>query len=148
MAKVERSVLVEHTAAAMFELVDRIEDYPEFLPWCGGSTLIERTPALTLATLEINYHGVRQSLTTRNRKETPEWMHIEMEKGPFRKLTGHWHFRPLSDRACKIEFQLEYEFSSRILENIVGPVFSYIANTFVEAFVNRADALRTAQKIE
>lgn len=126
----------------MFALVDRVEEYPEFLPWCGRTKLIERTEAYTLATIEIDYHRVRQSFTTRNRKEAPEWMHIELEEGPFRHLTGHWHFQPLSEQACKVEFRLEYEFSSKILAMIVGPVFSYIANTFVEAFVARADSLR------
>lgn len=146
MAQVEKSVLVEHTAAEMFALVDRVEEYPQFLPWCGGTRLIERNEAVTLATIEIDYHGVRQSFTTRNRKESPQWMHIELQKGPFRHLTGHWHFKPLSDAACKIEFRLEYEFSSKVLEKFVGPVFSYIANTFVEAFITRADTLRSAAR--
>jgi ribosome-associated toxin RatA of RatAB toxin-antitoxin module len=139
MAQIEKSVLVEHSAAEMFALVDQVEDYPQFLPWCGGTHLIERSEAITLATIKIDYHGVRQSFTTRNRKEAPEWMHIELQEGPFLHLTGHWHFKPLGERACKIEFRLEYEFSNKILQKIIGPVFSYIANTFVEAFVARAE---------
>ena len=125
---------------AMFELVDKVEDYPLFLPWCGGTRLIERTGALTLATIDIDYHGVKQSFTTCNRKQPFEWMHIELQEGPFRHLTGHWHFKSLAETACKVEFQLQYEFSSKVLEKIVGPVFNYIASTFVEAFILRAES--------
>ncbi|MES2355998.1 MAG: type II toxin-antitoxin system RatA family toxin [Pseudomonadota bacterium] len=138
MLQVKKSVLVEYSSAEMFALVDKVEDYPKFLPWCGGANLIERTEAVTLATIKIDYHGVHQSFTTRNRKEAPEWMHIELQEGPFLHLAGHWHFKPLGEHACKVEFQLEYEFSSKILQKLIGPVFSYIANTFVEAFVVRA----------
>jgi ribosome-associated toxin RatA of RatAB toxin-antitoxin module len=140
MAKVEKTVLIEHAAAAMFALVDQVEDYPQFLPWCGGTQLIERTRDITLATIEIDYHGVRQRFTTLNRKQSPEWMHIELKEGPFRHLTGHWHFKALADTACKVELLLEYEFSSKMLEKVVGPVFGYIAGTLVEAFVARAES--------
>ena len=142
MAQVEKTVLVEHSAAEMFALVDRVEDYPQFLPWCGGTELIERNDSVTLATIKIDYHGVRQSFTTRNHKEMPEWMHIQLQEGPFVHLTGHWRFKPLGEEACKVEFRLEYEFSSKLLQKLIGPVFGYIANTFVEAFVARADARR------
>jgi len=142
MAQVEKTVLVEHSAAEMFALVDRVEDYPQFLPWCGGTELIERSDSVTLATIKIDYHGVRQSFTTRNHKEAPQWMRIELQEGPFVHLTGHWHFKPLGEEACKVEFRLEYEFSSKLLQKLIGPVFGYIANTFVEAFVARADARR------
>ena len=141
MAQVQKSVLIEHGAANMFALVDRVEDYAQFLPWCSATDLIERSEEVTLATIHIDYHGVKQNFTTRNRKEPHEWMHIGLEQGPFLHLTGHWHFKPLAERACKIEFRLEYEFSSRTLEKLVGPMFHHIANSFVEAFIARADAL-------
>ncbi|HVK56088.1 MAG TPA: type II toxin-antitoxin system RatA family toxin [Burkholderiales bacterium] len=140
MPQIDKSVLVEYSAEQMFALVDGVEDYPKFLPWCGGTHLIERSESITLATINIDYHGIRQSFTTRNRKEPPEWMHIELQEGPFQHLIGHWRFKPLGEGACKVEFRLEYEFSSKLLQKIVGPVFSYIANTFVEAFVTRAEA--------
>ena len=120
MAQVQKSVLVWHPAKQMFDLVDAVETYPQFLPWCGGATVQERTDAATLATIDINYHGIRHGFTTRNRKEPPEWMHIDLVSGPFEHLTGHWHFIPLSQEACKIEFKLEYEFSSKVLEKLIG----------------------------
>jgi ribosome-associated toxin RatA of RatAB toxin-antitoxin module len=93
---------------------------------------------MTAATLFINYRSVKSHFTTENEKESPVWMNIRLVDGPFRRLEGRWQFRPLADDACKIEFQLSYEFSSRMFEKIIGPVFSQIANTFVDAFVRRA----------
>ena len=128
----------------MFALVDAAEAYPEFLPWCSGATVMLRDATRTRATIHVNYHGVRQSFTTDNTKEPPEKMTIRLVEGPFRVLDGEWRFKPLAEDACKIEFCLHYEFSSRILEKLVGPVFSYIANTMVDAFVKRADKLHAA----
>jgi Oligoketide cyclase/lipid transport protein len=141
MAEVRKSVLVAHTPGRMFELVDRVEDYPLFLPWCGGTTLKQRDAQVTVATIQIAYMGIRQSFTTENSKVEPDSMHIRLLDGPFSKLEGDWHFLALGNDACKIEFRLDYTFSSRLLETVLAPVFSHITNTFVDAFVQRADAL-------
>jgi ribosome-associated toxin RatA of RatAB toxin-antitoxin module len=138
MAVVEKSVLIERTAVQMFELVDRVEDYPTFLPWCGGTELLERTDSKTAARIHINYHGLKAHFATENSKEIPRQMNIRLREGPFRSMDGGWRFTPLGDTACKVEFRLQYEFSSRILEKALGPVFHHIANTFVESFVKRA----------
>lgn len=138
MADIMKSVLVGYSAAQMFELVDAVEKYPEFLPWCGGTHLLHRDQTLTRATILINYHGVKQSFTTENTKEPPRLMEIRLVEGPFRHLDGTWRFLDLGGRGCKIEFRLHYEFSSKLLEKLVGPVFHYIANTFVDAFTRRA----------
>ncbi len=139
MNKVEKTVLVMHSAAQMYALVDAVEDYPKFLPWCGGVDLLERTETSTSATLRINYHGLKQSFTTQNIKQFPHRMEIKLKDGPFKVLNGHWHFIELRADACKIEFQLNYEFANNLLEKIIAPVFSHIANTFVDGFVARAD---------
>ncbi|QWT45609.1 type II toxin-antitoxin system RatA family toxin [Azospira inquinata] len=141
MALVEKSVLIERTAAQMFELVDRVEDYPQFLPWCSGTELKARDAGRTVATLHINYHSVKSHFTTENDKEIPVWMNIRLVDGPFRRLEGRWHFKALGDHACKIEFSLTYEFSSKFFEKVIGPVFNHIAGTFVEAFVKRAEQI-------
>lgn len=138
MALVEKTVLIEHSAAQMFELVDRCEDYPAFLPWCNRTELKFRDDARTVGTLFINYHAVKSSFTTENDKTFPTRMNIRLVDGPFRRLEGSWDFKPLTEQACKIEFRLHYEFSSKLFEKIIGPVFSHIANTFVDAFVKRA----------
>ena len=141
MAVVEKSVLIERTSTQMFELVDRVEEYPAFLPWCGGTELHERTDTLTVATIRISYHGIRTSFSTVNTKEIPRTMLIRLREGPFRSLDGGWTFTPLGEGACKIEFRLHYEFSSKVLERALGPVFSKIAATFVESFVKRAEEI-------
>lgn len=139
MAVVEKTVLIERTPAQMFELVDRVEDYAQFLPWCGGTELHERTDTRTVATLHINYHGLKSHFSTENAKEAPNWMSIRLRDGPLKQLDGMWRFIPLGDAACKIEFRLHYEFSNKLLEKALGPVFNHIANTFVESFVKRAN---------
>ena len=134
-----RSVLVAYSPAQMFSLVDAVEEYPRFLPWCGGATVIHRDSGITRATILINYNGIRQSFTTENAKREPEEMLIRLVEGPFRSLDGSWRFRALGERGCKVELSLHYEFSGRILEKLVGPVFNHIANTLVDAFARRAE---------
>jgi ribosome-associated toxin RatA of RatAB toxin-antitoxin module len=136
---VNQSLIVEFTPAQMFTLVDAVEDYPRFLPWCSGATLIHRDPARTRATLSINYHGIRRNFTTENLKREPGEMRIQLVEGPFSRLDGSWHFTPLADHACKIQFKLHYEFAGRILDKLISPVFHHIASTLVEAFVKRAE---------
>lgn len=138
MALVEKTVLIEQSAERMFELVDRCEDYPAFLPWCSKTEVKFRDAHKTVGTLYINYHSVKSSFTTENEKVFAQSMLIRLVDGPFRRLEGSWHFKPLAENACKIEFRLHYEFSSKLFEKIIGPVFGHIANTFVDAFVRRA----------
>ena len=139
MAVVEKSVLVGHSARQMFELVDQVEHYPRFLPWCGGTEVKSRDAQTTVASINIDYLSVRQSFTTENRKQEPHLIVMKLKEGPFRELDGSWRFVELGPNACKVEFRLHYEFSSKLLETLVGPVFSHIANTFVDAFVRRAE---------
>ncbi len=141
MAKVEKSVLIGRSAQLMFDLVDNVEDYPQFLPWCSQTRVEFRDEEKTVATLHINYLSVKSYFTTENEKESPLRMSIRLVDGPFRRLEGFWRFKPLAENACKIEFQLAYEFSSKMFEKVIGPVFSQITNTFVDAFVRRADVV-------
>src|SRR6478752_151175 len=108
MAVVHKSVLVGYSAEQMFALVDRVEDYPKFLPWCGGVEVKEREENRLVATLSINYHGIKQSFTTENTNSPPELMKMRLLEGPFKHLDGTWVFKPLRADACKIEFDLRY----------------------------------------
>ena len=128
-----------HSAAQMFALVDDVARYPEFLPWCGGTQVLEQRDDGKTARLDIDYHGVRAHFTTDNVNAPRESIIVTLRDGPFRHLHGEWTFRALAPDACKVEFALAYEFSTHILEGIVGPVFAHIANTFIDAFVKRAD---------
>lgn len=138
MAEVNKSVLVAYPAQRMFALVDAVEKYPEFLPWCGGVEVIFRDALLTRATIRINYHGIRQSFSTENAKREPNLMQIKLIEGPFRTLEGGWRFTDLGSDGCKVELSLRYEFASRMLDKLIGPVFGYIVNNLVDAFVKRA----------
>jgi ribosome-associated toxin RatA of RatAB toxin-antitoxin module len=141
MAVVHKSVLLGYSAEQMFALVDRVEDYPKFLPWCGGAEVRQREGNKVTATLMINYHGVKQTFTTENTNTPPTEMQMNLLEGPFKHLRGNWQFRPLRPDACKIEFDLHYEFSSKVLEQLIGPVFNMIANSFVDSFCKRAEAI-------
>ena len=139
MAVVEKSVLLPFSAEQMFVLVDNVADYPQFLPWCGGTSVTVLDESRIRATVEINYHHVKQSFTTENVRVAPQRIDIALLDGPFKHLDGCWQFIALAPTACKIEFRLNYEFSNKLLEKVVGPVFHYIASTFVEAFIKRAE---------
>ena len=139
MAKIEKSVLVNHSASQMFSLVDAVEDYPKFLPWCGGSSVAVQDDNVTHATVKIDYLHVKHSFTTKNTRQAPELIEMTLLDGPFKTLDGHWRFIPLEEDSCKIEFQLNYIFSNKLLEHLVGPVFYMITNNFVDAFIKRAE---------
>lgn len=139
MNKVEKTVLVMHSAEEMFNLVDAVEDYPNFLPWCSGVDLHERTAVTTTATLHINYHGLKQHFTTVNSKIFPNSMDIALKDGPFKHLEGDWRFIELREDACKIQFRLNYEFANNFFEKLISPVFNHIATTFVDSFVAHAE---------
>lgn len=141
MAQVKKTILINHSASKMYALVDDVKKYPEFLPWCGGVDLIKQDETSTIATLHIAYHGLHQKFTTENHKTYPNLMEIKLKDGPFKHLEGIWRFIELNEQACKIEFMLNYEFTNSFLEKIIAPVFSHIANTFVDEFVARADAI-------
>jgi ribosome-associated toxin RatA of RatAB toxin-antitoxin module len=141
MTSVSRSALVPFSAGQMFDLVEGVEQYPQFLPWCSGTLVGHRDPQTTNATININYRGIKQSFSTENHKQPPELMTIRLVEGPFRALDGEWRFTPLGSDACRIDFRLSYEFSSTLLEKLVGPVFGHIAGTMVDAFLKRADVI-------
>jgi ribosome-associated toxin RatA of RatAB toxin-antitoxin module len=139
MAVVQKNILVSYSAEQMFALVEKVEDYPLFLPWCGTVNVIERQDKRLKATLSINYHGIKQSFTTENVNSPPHRREMRLVDGPFKQLYGCWVFTALREDACKIEFDLRYEFSSKLVEHLIGPVFSKISNSFVDAFCARAE---------
>jgi len=140
MKRVSRSAIVEHSAEDMFALVDDIEAYPRFLPWCGAAKVEERTPAGVRATLTVGIRGLRQSFTTQNENHPGRSIDLRLVEGPFRRFAAAWRFKPLSGRACSIEFILEYEMAGA-LSAILEPLFDRIADTMVDAFKRRADAV-------
>jgi len=136
---IKKSAFVFFNHKDIFQLIDDVEHYTDFLPWCGGSKVIKRTKKITEATIEINFKGVKQSFTTRNLKKPFEIMEINLVDGPFKKLTGSWKFTSIDKKSCKIELSLMYEFNNLILEKLIGPIFNIIANTFIDEFIKEAD---------
>jgi len=141
MAVVHKSVLLGYSAEQMFDLVARVEDYPKFLPWCNAVNIIERDGDKLVAQIGINFHGVKQSFTTENHNVRPVQMKMHLVDGPFKVLEAVWSFKSLRADACKIDFDMHYEFSSIILEQLVGPVFGMIANSMVDSFCKRAETV-------
>ncbi|WP_089085735.1 type II toxin-antitoxin system RatA family toxin [Aquitalea magnusonii] len=139
MQVVEKKVLVAHTPAQMFALVDKVENYPRFLPWCAKAEEHSREGDQQVASLHIDYLKIRQHFTTRNTLRDGESILMELVEGPFQHLQGLWQFTPLGEFGCKVEFSLRYEFSSKILEKVIGPVFGHISGTLVDAFIKHAD---------
>lgn len=144
MQSVKKSVLVPYAASEMFALVDDIEVYPKFLPWCAGARVLDSRESTKTARIDINYHGVRAHFTTDNTNKPSESIVITLKDGPFKHLHGEWRFRALAEDACKVEFDLHYEFANTLIETVVGPVFNHIANTFIDAFVRRAESLHAS----
>lgn len=141
MKRVARSAIVEHAAAAVYSIVEDIESYPEFLPWCRAAKVLERGPTRTVATLTVGVRGIRQSFTTENANCPGEGIDLRLLKGPFRKFAAAWRFIPLGKGAARIQFSMEYEFSSRVIGRALEPLFDNIADTMVTAFSRRADQL-------
>ena len=144
MKRIARSAIVEHSAAEMYALVDGIEAYPGFLPWCVAAEVHERKPGATRATLTVGVHGLRHSFTTQNENRPGAAIDMRLVQGPFRRFHGEWRFVPLGEHASRIEFTLEYEFSSRTLGRLLAPLFDGIADSMVEAFVRRAAELHAS----
>ena len=139
MHNIHKSAIVLHPAQKMFQLVDSVENYPQFLPWCGSTQITERDNDKTIASIEINYKGLRQTFTTENTKKQNQEMIIKLIDGPFKSLSGEWMFKNLDKDSCQIELKLEYEFSNVILEKLISPVFNMIANTFIDEFIKEAN---------
>ncbi len=141
MAVVEKSALVQHSAGEMYRLVNDVEHYQNFLPWCKSSRLVSLEGDTMVGELVVSKSGITQSFSTRNTLTKDRLIELQLDEGPFSRLTGQWEFTPLRDDACKVSLRLEFEFSGRLINAAFGAVFSQIANTMVDAFCKRADEI-------
>jgi ribosome-associated toxin RatA of RatAB toxin-antitoxin module len=141
MSTIVRSALVSYSAPQMYALVENIEAYPEFLPWCQSARVIERTEGKTVAAISVGLKGLKQAFTTENLNEPGRGIEMRLVEGPFKAFGAAWKFQALSDAAAKIQFSMSYEFSSRLLARALDPLFDHIANTMVDAFIRRAEAV-------
>jgi len=140
MTTVHRSALVEKPAEQLYNLVLDVGAYPEFLPWCSASSVLEQSDTEQLASVSIDAVVKQVTFTTRNTLTPHSQIGLQLVDGPFRALSGEWRFTALSDAASKVELDLEFEFASGALALAIKPVFQKIAETMLDAFVERAKA--------
>lgn len=138
MKKVSRSALLPYSAEQMFDLVNDVASYPEFLPWCSESQVLASSESEMLATLTVSKAGVSHSFTTRNQLDEPSSIRLSLVDGPFSSLEGRWQFSQLGGDGCKTEMDLKFDFNSTLLNATFGKVFSQAADTMVDAFCERA----------
>ncbi|BBL72134.1 type II toxin-antitoxin system RatA family toxin [Methylogaea oryzae] len=141
MTVIQKSALVRFPAAAMYDLVNDIERYPEFLPWCSASRVLSRSPDVVEAELDIARGGFNKSFATRNLLKPGEEMRMTLLRGPFDFLEGVWTFTPLREDASKIALDLRFELSGALASLAFGAVFNQICGTMVSAFSERAKQL-------
>lgn len=138
MPVVDRSALVPYSAGQMYSLVNDIESYPQFLPWCRSSRILARSDDQVKATIEMVKGPMHRSFTTCNRLQAPEQIEMRLVSGPFKHLQGDWQFTTLREGTCKVALRLEFEFANALLRLTIGPIFNRIADTMVDSFCQRA----------
>jgi ribosome-associated toxin RatA of RatAB toxin-antitoxin module len=138
MTLIQKSALVKYSARQMFDLVNDIETYPKFLPWCSGSRIIKREEDFVEAELMISKGGFNKSFSTRNTIDEGGRITVSLLNGPFSYLEGVWNFMPLREDASKISLDLEFEMSGVLANLAFGAVFNQICNTMVASFISRA----------
>ncbi|CAB5670047.1 type II toxin-antitoxin system RatA family toxin [Comamonas aquatica] len=142
MKNVNKSVLIWYSPEEMFALVADVARYPEFLPWCSHTQVLEQDAHSMTAEVGMSMGALRKSFVTRNVHEGQHKISMRLIKGPFSRLEGHWMFHPVGDgsqRACKVQLQLDYGFDSNAVAALIGPIFDRIANSMVDAFIKRAE---------
>ena len=137
MANINKTALVPYSTEQMIKLVNDIESYPEFLPGCTGSKILENQKDYILASVDVSKAGISKTFTTKN-TTCNENIIMDLVDGPFSKLNGQWSFIKLDESACKIEFRLDFEFKNYLVEFAFGRIFKELANNMVVAFTNRA----------
>jgi ribosome-associated toxin RatA of RatAB toxin-antitoxin module len=143
LARVEKSALVPYPAEFMFELVNDVESYPQFLPWCRAGRLLSRDAEELCGEIEVARVGIHQTFSTCNRLYPYERIDLRLREGPFRRLEGTWTFQSLRQDACKVSLSMEFEFAGRLINKAFGVAFGHIADSLVDAFCKRAKELHS-----
>lgn len=145
MREVKRSALIAESPARMYGLVNDIERYPEFVPWCTAARVVSRKEGEVVATLAIKRGPLHSEFTTRNLLEPDKRVLMQFVSGPFRVLEGLWTFTPLGELGCRVELEMRFEFANRVAATLFEPLFENTAASLVDAFVKRARDERAAQ---
>ncbi|KZN30381.1 type II toxin-antitoxin system RatA family toxin [Pseudoalteromonas luteoviolacea] len=140
MPQVEKSALVMYSTQEMFDLVNDVNAYPDFLPNCSGAKVLSSSNEEMTASLEITKAGLTKWFTTKNIFEGNR-VKMQLVDGPFKSLQGYWEFVELDEQACKVNLKLEFEFASKLIELAFGKVFNEVAKNMVSAFTQRAKSV-------
>ncbi len=138
---IQRSALLPYPAQALYDLVNDVARYPEFLPWCSASTVLDADATSMRASLSVAKAGLSQQFITRNTLTPGQTIVMDLEEGPFSQLHGVWQFKALTDKACKISLDLTFDYAGPLVKATLGPLFNQAANTLVDAFCQRAKQL-------
>lgn len=139
--RIQRSALLPYPAQALYDLVNDVASYPQFLPWCSASVVLEASESEMRATLTVAKGGMSQQFTTRNVLTPGASIEMRLVDGPFSQLHGLWEFKALGDKACKISLDLTFDYAGPLVKATLGPLFTQAANTMVDAFCQRAKQL-------
>jgi ribosome-associated toxin RatA of RatAB toxin-antitoxin module len=139
--RIQRSALLPYPAQALFDLVNDVASYPQFLPWCRASEVLEVSETHMLASLEVAKGGIGQRFVTRNVLLPGQRIEMNLQEGPFSSLNGVWEFKALGDKACKISLDLTFDYAGPLVRATLGPLFNQATNTMVDAFCQRAKQL-------
>jgi ribosome-associated toxin RatA of RatAB toxin-antitoxin module len=139
MTTIHRHALVRHSARRMYDLVNDVASYAARFSWCEGSEVFEASETHMLARLDLRVAGLRTSFTTRNRLEPPTRIDLELEEGPFRRFSGHWHFHSLAEDACKVSLTLDFDVAGKVLGTAMAVGFQGLADRMVDDFCREAD---------
>ena len=139
--RIQRPALLPYPAQALYDLVNDVASYPQFLPWCSSSEILEVSETHMLASLEVAKGGIGQRFVTRNVLLPGQRIEMNLQEGPFTSLNGVWEFKALGDKACKISLDLTFDYAGPLVRATLGPLFNQAANTMVDAFCQRAKQL-------
>ena len=138
MPQVSRSALVSFSAKQMYDLVNDVASYSQFLPGCSGSKILEQAEGSMVASVDVAKAGIKKTFTTKNTLIDSEVIGMNLVDGPFKSLTGGWYFTALDETACKVELKLEFEFTNALVAMAFGKVFQELTNNMVNSFTQRA----------
>lgn len=139
--RIQRSALLPYPAQALYDLVNDVASYPQFLPWCSASEVLEEGAESMRASLTVSKATLSQRFMTRNKLVPGKSIEMQLEEGPFSQLQGVWEFKALGDKACKISLDMTFDYAGPLVKATLGPLFTQAANTMVDAFCQRAKQL-------
>jgi len=141
LALVKKSAIVPFSNEEMYHLVNDVEAYPAYLPWCSDARVLERQAERLTASLSLAAGGLRQTFTTENIMQAGERIEVRLLSGPFKYLNGYWQFEAAGERSCRISLQMHFKFNSRLLEAALDKIFNRILRSLIASFTERAEQL-------